>query len=202
MWILFLVSIIFQRGFNVLAKRGKFKILPQIPLLGMLVSCASMNYTVKSGHDVNFVPLNDGQPGEPIAAKASAETPLSPGVWQVSSPGYASSFLYIPEKNAKSTTIQLQKTLIDSPRKLVHAIFEIQNLMRRRSNEEALTSIRQLRVSYPDVPDLALLQASILVITGDTPGAIALLKEVLKSNPEDADAKSLLSRISGGEKTP
>ena len=189
-------------GTNVLDKRFKIKYGLMLTCLGALTSCASNKYTINSTHDVTFTPEKIGGSTESILAKAATDTTLAPGIWRASSNGFKSTLLYIPSQDAKSTAVQLQKSDSESPSVLVHSIFEIQGLMRRRNTSDALAKTRLLRAAYPDVPDLGLLQASISVLAGDTAGAITLLNEVLKANPDDAEGKELLLKISGGAKQP
>lgn len=189
-------------GMNVLDKRFKIKYCLMLTCLGALESCASNKYTINPAHDVTFTSEKSGGKTEAILAMAATDAFLAPGIWRASSNGFKSTLLYIPSQNSKSTTIQLQKSDAESPRVLVHSIFEIQALMRRRNTSDALAKTRLLRTAYPDVPDLGLLQASISVLAGDTAGAITLLNEVLKANPDDAEGKELLLKISGGAKQP
>ncbi len=178
-------------------KRSKIKTLWLFGLHCMLVSCASSKYAVKAEHELRFVPIKDGQNGDPIQGAAKADVDLAPGLWMMTASGYESAYLYIPADNPKSTSIHLRKSESVSPRKLVREIFEIQNLMRKKSNADALAKVRQLRLVYPDISDLALLQSSIMLVMGDTSGAASLLRDSVKLNPEDIEAKSLLDRISG-----
>jgi hypothetical protein len=163
-----------------------------------ILSCASNKYTIKPKHDLRFVPIRDGQNGEPVQGTANNEVALAPGLWLVTSTGYESAYLYIPAEGAKSSTIHLTKSGDPNPRRLVREIFEIQSLIRRKNNNEALEKLRQLRVLFPDVSDLALLQVSIMIVTGDTAGAQKLLKDIIKANPDNVEAQNLLKRLSEG----
>ena len=167
-----------------------------------MTSCATAPYTIKATHDLRVAKVNDGQMAEPQTVKADEELAVEPGLWLLSNSGYNSTFLYIPSSEAKNTVVRLEKSDANNPSPLVHEIFEIQALMRHKSNTEALERIKKLRATYPDVRDLALLQSSIMVLLGDTQGAIDLLKGMLKVNPEDKEVTGLLEKISGGKDKP
>lgn len=86
------------------------------------------------------------------------------------------------------------KRINDVLKDITHA----QSYMYIGENERALTEIRKLKATYPDITYLSFLEASALTLLNRKAEAKLMLERGLASNPDDENAKALLKTLSSG----